>query len=126
MEHLKEDKARIFDAFYSNNNLNMLKICSFFVDERKRPYIAVMIKYMELNICMQKSMKHSETPFSSHSPEHNMDMEDFINEISEYLPQEGHELLEQMKNIKENMEMYSQMMEMMNLMNENTDNVNQT
>ena len=53
MEPLKEDKARIFDDFYSNNNLTMLKIFSFFMNEKQRPMLAILIKYMELNICTQ-------------------------------------------------------------------------
>ena len=120
MERLKEDKARVFDAFYSNDNLNMLKIFSFFMDERQRPMIAVLIKYMELDICMQKSRQHHNSPGSHCCGNSKIDFEEILCEIEDYLPKEGREMMEQLKNMKENMEMYSQMMEMMNMMNENT------
>ena len=120
MERLKEDKARIFDNFYSNDNLNMLKIISFFMDEGQRPMIAMLIKYMELNICMQKSRQRNNTPAYHYCNNSKIDFEEILCEIEDYLPQAGREMMEQMKNMKENMEMYSQMMEMMNMMNENT------
>ncbi len=119
MERLKEDKARIFDDFYSNDNLNMLKIFTFFMDERQRPMIAVLIKYMELNICMQKNrQRHSCPGTPRYCADSKIDFEEILCEIEDYLPKEGREIMEQMKNMKENMEMYSQMMEMMNMMNE--------
>ena len=121
MERLKEDKARIFDNFYSNDNLNMLKIISFFMDEGQRPMIAMLIKYMELNICMQKNRQHHSCPGAPrHCADSKINFEEILCEIEDYLPQEGREMMEQIKNMKENMEMYTQMMEMMNMMNENT------
>lgn len=118
MEHLKEDKARLFDNFYSNENLTLLKIFSFFMEENQRPMIAVLIKYMEFNICMQKSMHRHETPHSCDCCNKEMSLENILCEIGDYLPKEGREMMDQIKNMKENMEMYSQMMEMMNMMNE--------
>lgn len=116
MEQLKEDKARIFDDFYSNDTLALLKIFSFFVDETQRPMIAFFIKYMELTICIQKSIKRKEAPracLCGASP----DLEQILCEISDYLPKESKEMVGQLKSMKENMEIYSQMMEMMNMMN---------
>ena len=120
MERLNEDKARIFDHFYSNDNLTLLKIFSFFMEDKQRPMIAVLIKYMELNICMQKSMQRHETPCSCHSQSKEQNWEEILCEIEDYLPKEGREMIDQFKNMKENMEMYSQMMEMMSMMNEET------
>ncbi|MBQ7765765.1 MAG: hypothetical protein IJ397_02850 [Lachnospiraceae bacterium] len=121
MEQLKEDKARIFDEFYSNDNLTMLKIFSYFMNDAQRPMIAILIKYMEFNICMQRSMKHHETPFSRCRHDKELDLEEIMEEIGDYLPPEYRGMAEQMKSMKENIEMYSQMMEMMNMMNENSD-----
>ena len=118
MERLNEDKARIFDHFYSNDNLTLLKIFSFFMEDKQRPMIAVLIKYMELNICMQKSMQRHEAPCSCHSQSKEQNWEEILCEIEDYLPKEGREMIDQLKNMKENMEMYSQMMEMMSMMNE--------
>ncbi len=120
MEHLNEDKVRIFDNFYSNDNLTMLKICSFFLADNQRPVIAVLIKYMELHICMQKSMQRHETPIFNHCSDKETDLEDMLCEISDYLPKEGRDMMERIKDMKENMEMYTQMMEMMNMMNSDT------
>ncbi len=114
MEHLKEDKARIFDNFYSNDNLTLLKILSFFMKDEQRPMIAILIKYMELNICMQKK----QIPCTCDCYKRNPDLEDILCEIGDYLPKEGRNMMEQLKEMKENMEMYSQMMEMMSMMNE--------
>lgn len=116
MEHLNEDKARIFDAFYSNDQLTILKIMSFFIDSKQRPMIAVLIKYMELNICIQKSIKNHEIPCCSGKNENPENMEDFLLEIIDYLPKESQEMMEQLKNMKETFDTYSQMMEMMNMM----------
>lgn len=118
MEHLKEDKARIFDNFYSNDNLTLLKILSFFMKDEQRPMIAILIKYMELNICMQKSISRTKFPCTCNSCKKTPDLEDILCEIGDYLPKEGREMMEQLKDMKENMEMYSQMMEMMSMMNE--------
>lgn len=118
MEHLNEDKARIFDSFYSNDNLTLLKIVSFFMKDDRRPMIAVLIKYMELNICMQKSMKNHEIPYSCGCNQKDPSLEDILCEIGDYLPPEGREMMDQLKNMKETMETYSQMMEMMNMMQE--------
>ncbi|MBO5342629.1 MAG: hypothetical protein J6A73_08110 [Lachnospiraceae bacterium] len=122
MERLNEDKARIFDNFYCNDNLNMLKICSFFMHEKERPVIAVLIKYMELHICMQKSMKNHEIPTSCNCSGKESNLEDILCEIGDYLPPEGRDMMDKLKDMKENMEMYSQMMEMMSMMNEQSDN----
>lgn len=121
MEQLKEDKARIFDDFYSNDNLTLLKIFSYFMNDTQRPMVAVLIKYMEFSICMQKSMKRHEAPFCRCLQNKEPDLEEIMAEIGDYLPPEYRGMAEQMKNMKENIEMYSQMMEMMNMMNENTD-----
>ena len=118
MEHLNEDKARIFDDFYSNDNLTLLKIVSFFMKDDKRPMIAMLIKYMELQICMQKSIKNHEIPYSCNCNQKDPNLEEILGEIGDYLPAESKEMFEQIKNMKENMEMYSQMMEMMNMMQE--------
>lgn len=122
MEPLKEDKARIFDDFYSNNNLTMLKIFSFFMNEKQRPMLAILIKYMELNICMQKSMHTHEIPYCTNKPDKELNLEEVLCEISDYLPEEYRDLTEQIKNMKENIEMYSQMMEMMSAMNDDSAN----
>ena len=45
-------------------------------------------------------------------------LEEILGEIGDYLPAESKEIFDQLKNMKENMEMYSQMMEMMNMMQE--------
>lgn len=121
MEHLNEDKARVFDDFYSNDTLTLLKIFSFFMEDNQRPMIAVLIKYMELNICLQKSIKKRELPFSGSKTRQPQNMEDILAEIGDYLPKEGREMMEQLKNMKETYENYSQMMEMMNMMQENSD-----
>ncbi len=118
MEHLNEDKARIFDTFYSNDNLTLLKIVSFFMKDEQRPMIAILIKYMELNICMQKSAQNHQFPSACGSSKKELNWEELLCEIGDYLPKEGREMMDQLKNMKENMEMYSQMMEMMNMMNE--------
>ena len=120
MEQLKEDKARIFDHFYSNDTLTMLKIFSFFMDDKQFPMLAILIKYMELNICIQKSRNGHETPFSNNCNNKEIKIEELLQEIGDYLPPEYRGIAEQMKNMKENMEMYSQMMEMMNMMQEDT------
>lgn len=119
MEPLKEDKARTFDDFYSNNDLTMLKIFSYFIDDKQRPMLAVFIKYMEFNICIQKSMKQHKFPFEHCECKPENKLEDVLCELGDYLPSEYREMLDQVKNMKENMEMYSQMMEMMNMMSEN-------
>lgn len=124
MEHLNdlnEDKVRIFDKFYSNDNLTLLKVFSFFMDDKQRPMIAVLIKFMEFNICLQKSMRNHEIPYSGYHAKHPQNMEDILVEIGDYLPKEGREMMEQMKNMKETYESYSQMMEMMNMMQQNSD-----
>ncbi len=118
MEHLNEDKARIFDNFYSNDSLTLLKIFSFFMEGKQRPKIAVLIKYMELNICMQKSVQRHETPTSFTCKNKEPALDEILCEISDYLPKESREMMDQVKNMKETFETYSQMMEMMNLMNE--------
>lgn len=120
MEPLKEDKARIFDNFYSNDNLTMLKIVSYFMDDKQRPLLAIIIKYMEFSICMEKSMKHHQVPFSNCNTKKELTMEDVFCEFGDYLPEEYRGMMDQIKNMKENMEMYSQMMEMMNMMQEET------
>ena len=120
MEPLKEDKARIFDNFYSNDNLTMLKIFTYFMDDKQRPLLAVLIKYMEFNICMEKTLKHHQVPFSDCGCKKDLNLEDILCELGDYLPEEYRGMMEQIKNMKENMEMYSQMMEMMNMMQEET------
>lgn len=123
MEHLNEDKVEIFNRFYSNDTLTLLKIFSFFMDDNQRLIIAVFIKYMELNICLQKSMRNHVLPCSCCPTEQPGNMEDILAEIGDYLPQEGRDMMERFKNMKETYESYSQMMEMMNMMQE-TDNEN--
>ncbi len=118
MEHINENKAQIFDNFYSNDSLTLLKIFSFFMADNQRPMIAFLIKYMELNICMKKSIHAHEIPRSGNCHQKESSLEEILEEIGDYLPREGREMMEQIKNAKETFETYSQMMEMMNMMNE--------
>ena len=121
MERLSEDKPRIFDDFYSNDTLTLLKVMSFFMDQQQTPMLAVFIKYMEFNICIKKSMKQNITPVCLQKNQPAENLEDLLSAIEDYLPKESKELIDQIKNAKETMETYSQMMEMMNMMQQSED-----
>lgn len=121
MEHRNEDAASVmaFDALYTTNQIQKLKVLLPYIDSSMQKHLAVYIKYMELQYTMNHVRKH---PFqicgcsipSSGTP----DLRKLCQELCLYSSPEEIKQLEQFQNILQTMETVQEMSQTMAAMQE--------
>ncbi len=129
MEDKNEGAASVmaFDALYTNNQIQKLKVLLPYIDSSMQKHLAVYIKYMELQYTMNHVRKH---PFqicgcslsSSQSP----DLHRLCQELCLYSSPEEIKQLEQFQNILQTMETVQEMSQTMAAMQEIFPNMSET
>lgn len=120
---MKEDSSNVmaFDALYTNNQIQKLKVLLPYIEPSMQKNIAVYIKYMELRYTMDFVKKH---PFQIRAasteagkPE-KPDIKKLCHELKPYCTPAEIRQLEQMESIFRTMEMYQEMSQTMSAMQE--------
>ena len=107
-----------FDALYTNNQIQKLKVLLPYIEPRMQKNMAIYIKYMELKYTMDLFRKH---PFHICSYEEQSDRPDIkklFRELKVYCSESESRQLEQIESMFQTMEMYQEMSQTMSAMQE--------
>jgi len=109
------DPVIAFDALYTSNQIQMLKVILPYVQENLQRFIAIYIKFSELLIALRftGSTNSMVFPFKKET-----DMSGMLKYLSPYLSDSEKEMMNQFSSMQENMEQFKQMSQMMQMMNE--------
>ena len=120
---MKEDSSGVmaFDALYTNNQIQKLKVLLPYIEPSMQKNMAVYIKYMELRYTMDFVRNH---PFQIRAAamdsieQEKPDIKKLCRELKPYCTQAEIRQLEQMESIFQTMEMYQEMSQTMSAMQE--------
>ena len=112
MEKHDKDFLQAFDALYTTNQIQIMKILLPYCNPDSRRGLAVMIKFMEFDYTLRFTRAHPETfrdealPFS---------LSDICDKIKNYCSPQVRSMLEQFQSIQNAMQMYEEMKQYMDL-----------
>ncbi len=109
------DPVTAFDALYTSNQMQMLKIILPFMQEKMQRFIAIYIKFSELLIAFRIAGSASAASFPARKE---TDMTGMLKYLSPYLSDSEREMMNQFSSMQENMEQFKQMSAMMQMMND--------
>ena len=123
----EENFVKIFDEFYTNNHIQIMKSLLPFLGEKQRVNMPVLIKFLELQDAMQKQKKGCH-PWDCVEVSPVTELTDFIpvyQSIQKYLSASENETIQQLLQLKsqmDNIKQMQQMFEMFQEMNGSEDN----
>lgn len=107
-----------FDALYTNNQIQKLKVILPYIDPSMQKNMAIYIKYMELKYTMDLFKKHPFHVCSANERRQTPDIRKLCHELKPYCSESESQQLEQMKSMLQTMEMYQEMSQTMSAMQE--------
>lgn len=121
MADKKEDASNVmtFDALYTTNQIQKLKVLLPYIEPSMQKHLAVYIKYLEFQYTLNYVKRHPFTLSGCElSPTKKPDFKKLCNELCLYSTPEEIRQLEQMQNILQTMETVQEMTQTMNAMQE--------
>ena len=118
MDSNNNSKASAFDALYSNNQIQMLKIILSYMDKQTQKSMAIYIKFLELIYTINYFKKNPYPAFNCCENETTFDMSKMCTELLPYCTEQQKNQIKQMQNIFQTMEMYKEMSKTMDIMKE--------
>ncbi len=117
---MNEDLASVmaFDALYTNNQIQKLKVLLPYIDPSMQKNMAVYIKYMELKYTMELFKKHPFHICAASGETEKPDLKKLCRELKPYSTEAEVKQLEQMESMFQTMEMYQEMNQTMSAMKE--------
>lgn len=116
MEHQDKmpctDKVLAFDTLFTTNQIKMYKILLFFLDSHMQKWMAVYIKFLELQYTLSYFDSHDS--LSMNKP----DFAEICKEILPYCNPEERRKIEQFTQMQQTMEQFKQLNETMEMMKE--------
>ncbi|MCM1040276.1 MAG: hypothetical protein NC314_09455 [Roseburia sp.] len=118
---MKDESSNVmaFDALYTNNQIQKLKVLLPYIDPAMQKNMAIYIKYMELKYTMDFFRKH---PFhiraASREETGAPDLKKICRELKPYCTESEIRRLEQMESMFQTMEMYQEMSQTVSAMQE--------
>lgn len=120
MENKDKDSVLAFDTLFTTNSIQILKILLPCLPSRMQQFLAVYIKYLELQYTLQYFRSHP--VFSGgRQKENTPDLMSVYPEIKGYLSPEGRAQFEQLASLVNTMQTVQEMKSMMDMMNAFTD-----
>lgn len=113
MDFKEHDRVLAFDTLFTNNHIKMLKIVMPFFDASMQHYLAVYIKYLELQYTLSYTGNYH-FPSSCGSS----DVHTLLRDITPYCSSQEKSKVKQAEQLLSAMENYQNMMEMMAMMKE--------
>lgn len=112
----EHDPIIAFDALYTSNQLQMLKIVLPYMHSNMQRFMAIYIKLSELMLAIQFNKRN---PFcDSFSEKKEPDLSYLLKYLSPYLSDAEQEMMNQFSYMQENMEQFKQMSQMMQMIND--------
>ena len=116
MENKDKDGVLVFDTLFTTNSIQILKILLPCIPPRMQSFLAVYIKYLELQYTLQYFKSHP--MFSGgRQTENTPDLKTLYSEIKGYLSPEGRAQFEQLSNLLQTMQTVQEMKSMFDMMN---------
>lgn len=118
----EENFVKIFDDFYTNNHIQIMKSLLPFLSEKQRVHMPVFIKFLELQDAMQKQ-KAGIHPWKTASAPPVRELIDLIpiyHSVQQYLSASENENIQQMIQLKSQMDNMKQMQQMFALFQDMT------
>ena len=106
------DKVLAFDTIFTSNHIKMLKILLFFLDSPMQKWLAIYIKFMELQYTLSYFNTHSSIGIGK------LDFNEMYKEILPYCGQEERKKFEQFAQMQQMMENFKHISETMEMMKE--------
>lgn len=121
MTDKQEDASNVmtFDALYTTNQMQKLKILLPYLEPSMQKHLAVYIKYMELQYTMNYVKRHTVTLCGCGlSQNEKPDLKELCRQLRRYSTPEEIRQLEQIENVLQTMETVQEMTQTMNAMKE--------
>lgn len=115
MERQDKDSIQAFDALYTTNQIQVLKILLPFCAPDMRRSLTVMIKFMEFQYTLSFTQAHPDS-FRGESPPFSLN--DLCGQLKAYCSPQLVSMLEQFQSMQNAMQMYEEMKQMMDLFQE--------
>lgn len=116
MEFTDNDRVLAFDTLFTTNQIQKLKIVMPFLDNQMQKYLAIYIKYMELQYTISFFKKRPYKLCGCYEQESPSDLKSLCNALLPYAAEKEKKQIEQFMGIFQAMDMYkefSQTFEMM-------------
>lgn len=107
-----------FDALYTNNRIQKLKVLLPYIEPSMQKNMAIYIKYMELKYTMELFKKHPFHICSYKEDTDRPDLKKLFRELRPYCSESESRQLEQLESLFQTMEMYQEMSQTMSVMQE--------
>ena len=115
-DNLEHDPIVAFDALYTSNQLQLLKIVLPYMHVKMQRFMTIYIKLKELMLALQFNQKD---PFYGSFPiQKEADISNLLKYLSPYLSDAERDIMNQFSYMQENMEQFKQMSQMMQMMND--------
>lgn len=116
MDSNEHNKVIAFDTLFCTNHIQMLKVILPYMDQQMQKSMAIYIKFLELNYTISYFKKHPYPLFGCMQREGAPDIFKMCSELIPYCTENEKHQLEQIKNIRQGMEMYREMSQAMDMM----------
>ena len=117
---MKDESSNVmaFDALYTNNRIQKLKVLLPYIEPSMQKNMAVYIKFMELKYTMDMFRKHPFHASSYKEEREKPDIKKLFRELRPYCTESESRQLEQLESMFQTMEMYQEMSQTMSAMQE--------
>lgn len=117
---MKEDSSSVmaFDALYTNNQIQKLKVLLPYIEPSMQKNMAVYIKYMELKYTIDLFKKHPFQICAASKDTGKPDIHEIFRELKPYCTESESRQLDQITSMLKTMEMYQDMSQTINAMQE--------
>lgn len=116
MEKNEHEEIIAFDTLYTTNHIAMLKIVMPYFDHPLQPYLAVYIKFLELQYALSFSRSHPHELYGCSVKKKKFDAGKICSDILPLCTEQEKQMIEQIAGLFRSMEMYQEMSQMMNMM----------
>ena len=112
MEKLEPDSIQAFDALYTTNQIQVLKLLLPFCSPQTQRSLAVLIRLLELNYTIGFVRSH---PEAFHAPSDSLSFPDLCVKIRGFCPPQLQAMLDQLMSFQNAMQMYEQIKPLLEL-----------
>lgn len=112
MEKLEPDSIQAFDALYTTNQIQILKLLLPFCSPQTQRSLAVLIRLLELNYTIGFVRSH---PEAFHAPSDSLSFPDLCVKIRGFCPPQLQAMLDQLMSFQNAMQMYEQIKPLLEL-----------
>ncbi|MDY2699833.1 MAG: hypothetical protein SOV61_09825 [Lachnospiraceae bacterium] len=116
MDSNEHNKVIAFDTLFCTNHIQMLKIMLSYMDNQTQKFMAVFIKFLELNYTINYFKRHPFPLCGCAEKENSPDIFKMCSDLLPYCTEKEKRQLEQIRGIIQSMEMYREMSKTMDLM----------